>query len=62
MTDNDHHSVEENAPKISIASTRQGSQLTAAIFWPDPVRGKKILSGYIDFLNQTDRNNNTCNA
>ncbi len=50
--------LEDNAPKISISSTRQGSQLTAAIFWPDPVKGKKILSGYMNFLNQTNRNNN----
>ncbi|HIE07432.1 MAG TPA: hypothetical protein EYP64_05265 [Desulfarculaceae bacterium] len=50
--------LEDNAPKISIVSNRQGCQLTATIFWPDPVKGKKILSGYIDFLNKTDRNNN----
>ena len=47
----------ENAPKISITSTLQGDQLTAAIFWPNAAEGKKILSGYIKFLNKTDRNN-----
>jgi LPS O-antigen subunit length determinant protein (WzzB/FepE family) len=49
--------IQDNAPKINVASTRQGDQLTASIFWPDPEAGKKILSGYIDFLNKTDRNN-----
>jgi len=49
----------DNAPKISIASTRQGDQLTASIFWPDPAAGKKILSGYIKFLNNNDRNNSS---
>jgi len=49
----------DNAPKINVASTRQGDQLTASIFWPDPAAGKKILSGYIDFLNKTDRNNSS---
>ncbi len=47
----------DNAPKISVANTRQGDQVTASIFWPDPDEGKKILSGYIKFLNKTDRNN-----
>ncbi len=49
--------LKDNAPEISISTTRQGDQLTAAIFWPDPAEGKKILAGYIKFLNETDRNN-----
>ncbi|MCK5784050.1 MAG: hypothetical protein KAH06_06355 [Desulfobacterales bacterium] len=49
----------ENAPKISVTSARNGDQLTAAIFWPDPAEGKKILAGYIKFLNKTDRNDSS---
>ena len=51
--------LKSNAPEINIATTRQGNQLTAAIFWPDPAEGKKILAGYIKFLNKTDRNNSS---
>lgn len=50
--------LKDNVPKITITDTRKGEQLTATIFWPDPAQGKKILSGYIKFLNQNDRNNN----
>ncbi len=50
--------LKDYAPEISVTATRQGDQLTATIFYPDPAKGKKILSGYIKFLNQNDRNNN----
>lgn len=42
-------------PKIEAASDRRGNQVTAAIFWPDREKGKKIMTGFIDFLNDPHR-------
>jgi len=45
----------DKAPKVQAASDRRGDQLTAYFFWPDQVEGKKILAGFLDFLNDPDR-------
>ncbi|MEA2108928.1 MAG: Wzz/FepE/Etk N-terminal domain-containing protein, partial [Pseudomonadota bacterium] len=48
----------DKAPKIEAASSRRGDQLTAYFFWPDRDEGKKVMAGFIDFLNDPDRGAN----
>jgi len=48
----------DKAPKAQAASDRRGDQLTAYFFWPDQVEGKKIMTGFLDFLNDPDRGTN----
>ena len=48
--------LDDNIPKIKASSDRQGDQLTAYIFWSNQAEGKKIMAGFIDFLNDFDRN------
>jgi LPS O-antigen subunit length determinant protein (WzzB/FepE family) len=45
----------DKAPKVGASSNRRGDQLAAYFFWPDPTEGKKIMGGFIDFLNDFDR-------
>ncbi len=45
----------DKAPKMKAFGDRRGEQVTAYFFWPDPKEGKKIMGGYIDFLNDPDR-------
>ena len=49
---------DDNTPKINVSSNQKGRQLTAYLFWPDQAEGKKIMAGFIDFLNNPDRNTN----
>ncbi len=46
-------------PSITVTSTHLGNQLIVTTFWPDPVEGKKMLEGYINFLNNRDKNNDS---
>jgi len=48
----------DKAPKIKAASDRLGDQLNAYFFWPDQAEGKKIMAGFLDFLNDPDRGTN----
>ena len=48
----------DKAPKIQAASDRRGDQLNAYFFWPDQAEGKKIMAGFLDFLNDPDRGTN----
>ena len=49
---------ENIAPKIEVKTDRKGDQLIAYFFWPNPTDGKKIMAGFIDFLNNPNRNTN----
>ena len=46
----------EKAPEVGAKSDRNGNQLTTYFFWPNPAEGKKIMAGFIDFLNNPDHN------
>ncbi len=48
----------DKTPEIETASNRRGDQLTAHFFWPDQAEGKKIMAGFIDFLNDPDSGTN----
>ncbi len=50
----------EKGPEITATTgkNREGNQVTAYFFWPDRQEGKKLLSGFIDFLNSPDNSIN----
>ncbi len=48
----------DKAPEIEAKNDRRGDQLNAYFFWPDQAEGKKIMAGFLDFLNDPDRGTN----
>ena len=48
--------LEDKLPKLEAKSDRTGNQLTAYFFWPSQTKGKEIMAGFIDFLNDPNRN------
>jgi len=48
----------EPALTATTSKNRKGNQITAYFFWPDREEGKKLLSGFVDFLNNPNNVSN----
>ena len=52
----DEAGMGKKAPRLKVASKQKSNQLTAHFLWPDRKEGKRILAGFIGFLNNPLRN------
>ena len=48
----------DDTPQIEAKNDRNGDQLIIYFFWPNQLEGKKIMAGFIDYLNEPNRGTN----